>query len=58
MLLERLPTADEAEIIRAKLRIPKRVEYSEEALAQKREQFLKARDGLTKKSASSDPEAE
>jgi hypothetical protein len=46
LFLARLPTPEEAEIIRDKLRIAKRAEFSEEVLAQKREGMLKARESL------------
>ena len=43
---DRLPTPEEAEIIRDKLRIPKRAEFSEEVMVQKREGMQKARERL------------
>jgi hypothetical protein len=46
LFLARLPTPEEAEIIRDKLRIAKRAEFSEEVLAQKREGMQKARESL------------
>jgi hypothetical protein len=46
LFLGRLPTPKEAEIIRDKLRIAKRAEFSEEVLAQKRERMQKARENL------------
>lgn len=42
LFLDRLPTAQEASVIRDKLRIAKRAEYSEESLAQKRAWASKA----------------
>jgi hypothetical protein len=52
LLLDRLPTSDEAEIIRAKLRIPKRIEYSEEELARRRAWASAVNDGSGEKTAS------
>jgi hypothetical protein len=52
LFLSRLPTAEEAEVIRDKLGIRKRVTYDEETLARKREQALMARQGWGKKPAS------
>lgn len=46
LFLGRLPTPAEAEIIRDKLHIKKRAEFSDEVLAQKRERMLKARESL------------
>ena len=46
LFLARLPTQEEAAIIRDKLRIPKKAEYSEDVLAQKREGMQKARKKL------------
>jgi hypothetical protein len=58
LILDRLPTPEEALIIRERLRIPKRAEYSDEVLAQKREQMSKASALKGKKTASEPPEAE
>ena len=46
LFLDRLPTPEEAEIIRDKLRIPKRAEFGEEVMVQKREGMQKARERL------------
>jgi hypothetical protein len=57
LFLDRLPTPAEAEVIRDKLTIRKRVEYDEETLARKREAALIARKSWSQKSASDDQEA-
>jgi hypothetical protein len=44
--LDRLPTAAEAGIIRARLLIPKKAEYSDEVLARKRAGMIRARSFL------------
>jgi hypothetical protein len=49
LFLDRLPTPEEAEVIRDKLGIRKRVEYDEDTLARKREQALMARQSLPPK---------
>ena len=46
LFLARLPTPEEAATIRDKLRIPKRAEYSEEVMAQKRASMQTAREKL------------
>lgn len=55
LFLDRLPTPQEAEVIRDKLRIPKKAEYSEEVMGQKREAMLKARAKIGARTASDDP---
>jgi hypothetical protein len=52
LFLARLPTPQEAEVIRDKLRIAKKAEYSEDVLAQKREGMQKAREKLGSRTAS------
>jgi hypothetical protein len=52
LLLDRLPTSKEAMIIRNKLRIAKRAEYSEEVLARKREGMLKVKAQIGQKPTS------
>ena len=52
--LDRLPSPEEAEIVRRYIGIAKKAEFSEDALAQKREGMLKAREALGKKLASDD----
>jgi hypothetical protein len=54
LFLDRLPTAAEAEVIRDKLGIRKRMEFDEETLARKREQALKARESSRQKPALED----
>ena len=62
LFMDRLPTKDEAEIIRDKLVIRKRTEYSDDVLAQKRTAMLMARGSLLaqnpKNSRSATPVAE
>ena len=53
LLLDRLPTSDEAEIIRGKLQIAKKRETSDEELARLRRQgFQSSDDGSSEKTAS------
>jgi hypothetical protein len=54
LFLDRLPTKKEAEAIRDKLVIRKRVEYDEETLARKREAILMARGSLPPKPPTDD----
>ena len=49
LFLRRLPTPKEAEIIRDKVWIAKKAEYSEDVLAQKREGMQKAREKLVRR---------
>jgi hypothetical protein len=55
LFLDRLPSREEAETIRDKLGIRKRVEYGEETLARKREAALMARKNLPQKTRPDDP---
>jgi hypothetical protein len=54
LFLDRLPTEQEAEIIRHYVGVAKKAEYSEEVLAQKRAAILKARQQMGQKPASDD----
>jgi hypothetical protein len=58
LFLDRLPTAAEAEIIRDKLWIAKKAEYSEEVMAQKREAMSKASAKRGRRPGSGDGEVE
>jgi hypothetical protein len=57
LFIDRLPTAQEAKIIRHWLGIAKKAEFSEEVLAQKRERALKARQQIDRRTASKPLEA-
>jgi hypothetical protein len=57
LFLDRLPTKEEAEVIRDKLGIRKRTEYDEETLARKREAALMARESWSQKPAGQPEEA-
>jgi hypothetical protein len=54
LFIDRLPTPAEAEIIRHYVGVAKKAEFSDEVLARKREQALKARRQIGQKPASDD----